>query len=63
MSEEVPIPGIGPDEGLVEVEAASICGTDLHIWHWDEWGAQRIRPPLTVGHEFAGTVAEVGRAV
>ena len=61
--EEVPIPQIGRDEVLVAVEAASICGTDLHIWRWDEWGQQRIKPPLTVGHEFAGTVVEVGEAV
>ncbi len=61
--DEVPIPEIGADEVLVEVEAASVCGTDLHIWKWDEWSAQRINPPLTVGHEFAGTVVEVGQAV
>jgi len=45
------------------VEAASICGTDLHIFHWDEWSQHRIRPPLTIGHEFCGTVAEVGDEV
>ncbi len=61
--EEVSIPQIGRDEVLVAIEAASICGTDLHIWKWDEWGQQRIKPPLTVGHEFAGTVVEVGDAV
>ena len=48
---------------LVWVEAASVCGTDLHIWRWDDWAAQRIRPPLTLGHEFAGTVVETGSAV
>ena len=61
--EEIPIPDIGPSDVLVAVEAASICGTDLHIWDWNEWSAQRINPPLTVGHEFAGTVVEVGKAV
>ena len=61
--EEVPVPQIGPDEVLVAVEAASVCGTDLHIWEWNEWAAQRIKPPLTVGHEFAGTVVEVGPSV
>ena len=61
--DEVPVPQIGDDEVLVAVEATSICGTDLHIWKWDEWGAQRVRPPLTVGHEFAGTVVDVGGAV
>jgi threonine 3-dehydrogenase len=48
---------------LVVVRAASICGTDLHIWHWNEWSRQRFRPPLTIGHEFAGTVVEAGRSV
>ena len=57
---EVPIPAVGPNEVLVRVEAASICGTDLHIWRWDEWSAARVRPPITLGHEMAGTVVEVG---
>ena len=45
------------------MEAASLCGTDLHIFHWDDWAANRIKPPVTLGHEFAGTVVEVGRDV
>ena len=57
---EVPIPAPAADEVLVEVEAASVCGTDLHIERWDEWAQRRIAPPLTLGHEFAGTVVEVG---
>ena len=61
--EEVPVPVPGDDEVLVRVEAASICGTDLHIFRWDDWASNRIQPPLTLGHEFAGTVVEVGRAV
>ena len=61
--EEVPVPEVGPDEVLVAVEAASVCGTDLHIWEWDEWSAQRINTPMTVGHEFAGTVVDIGRSV
>jgi threonine 3-dehydrogenase len=59
----VPIPACGEDEVLVEVQAASVCGTDLHIWRWDEWAAHRIVPPLTLGHELAGTVVETGRLV
>ena len=58
--DEVAVPTPGPHEVLVEVEAASVCGTDLHIFGWDEWSQQRIHPPLTLGHEFAGTVVEVG---
>ena len=61
--DEVPVPVPRDDEVLVEVEAASVCGTDLHIARWDEWAQRRITPPLTLGHEFAGTVVEVGRNV
>ena len=59
--DEVPVPRPREDEVLVQVEAASICGTDLHIFRWDDWSRQRITPPRTLGHEFAGTVVEVGR--
>ncbi len=61
--DDVPAPTPGDDEVLVRVEAASICGTDLHIFRWDEWSQHRITPPLTLGHEFAGTVVELGRSV
>ena len=60
---EVPVPQPDKDEVLVRVEAASVCGTDLHIERWDEWAQRRIAPPLTLGHEFAGTVVETGSAV
>ena len=61
--EEIPVPSPAADEVLVEVETASICGTDLHIYGWDEWSQGRIVPPLTLGHEFAGTVVERGDLV
>ena len=61
--DEVPVPTPADDEVLVRVEAASVCGTDLHIFSWDAWAQQRIEPPLTLGHEFCGTVVETGRAV
>ncbi|MDX1534480.1 MAG: L-threonine 3-dehydrogenase, partial [Thermoplasmata archaeon] len=57
---EVPRPEVGPHEALVRVKIASICGTDVHIYDWDEWSRARIRPPLIQGHEFAGEVVELG---
>ncbi len=61
--DEVPVPEPAADEVLVEVETASVCGTDLHIYGWDEWSQGRIVPPLTLGHEFAGTIVETGSLV
>ncbi|OYD09950.1 L-threonine 3-dehydrogenase [Paludifilum halophilum] len=60
---EVPIPEIGPDEVLVRVRATTICGTDVHIYTWDDWAASRLSPPLVFGHEFSGEVVEVGENV
>lgn len=60
---EVPIPKIGDDEVLVKVLAASICGTDIHIYDWDSWAKNRIKLPLLVGHEFAGEVVKIGKNV
>lgn len=54
---------IKEDEVLIKVLATSICGTDVHIYEWDRWSAGRVKPPLTVGHEFSGRVIEVGSAV
>jgi len=61
--ETVPVPAIGPGDALVRVRAASICGTDLHIYGWSEWARQHIHPPLTFGHEFCGVVETVGAEV
>ena len=61
--EDVPEPRPSATDVVVEVEAASVCGTDLHIHLWDGWAASRIKPPVTLGHEFAGTVVEVGSDV
>jgi threonine 3-dehydrogenase len=60
---EVPVPEIGPADVLVKVEAASVCGTDLHIYNWDPWAQNRIKPPLVPGHEFCGVVERVGEDV
>ena len=61
--ESIAVPKIGPTDVLVRVRAASICGTDLHIYGWDRWSASRIHPPLTFGHEFCGVVEKVGEDV
>ena len=60
---QVPVPEIGPKDVLIKVRAASICGTDLHIFHWDPWAKGRLRPPLVVGHEMCGEVVQLGRDV
>ncbi len=57
---EVPIPSYGRHEVLVKVRAASICGTDLHIYRWDPWAESRLHPPLIVGHEVCGEVIAKG---
>lgn len=58
-----PVPEIGPREVLIRVRKAGICGTDRHIWEWDDWAAGRIPVGIVTGHEFAGEVAAVGPAV
>ena len=61
--EDVPRPGIGPNDLLIRVHYTSICGTDLHIVEWDAWARRTIKVPLIVGHEFMGQVVEVGSEV
>ncbi|HXY00430.1 MAG TPA: L-threonine 3-dehydrogenase [Candidatus Limnocylindrales bacterium] len=61
--EAVPVPSIGPTDVLVRVKATSICGTDLHIYGWDRWSQGRIKPPVTLGHEFCGAVERMGEEV
>ncbi|MFO7292230.1 MAG: L-threonine 3-dehydrogenase [Actinomycetes bacterium] len=61
--EDVPEPEIGRNDVLIRVEKTSICGTDLHIYEWDEWARSTIPVPLVVGHEFMGRVAAVGDEV
>jgi threonine 3-dehydrogenase len=60
---EVPVPACGPGELLLRVLRAGVCGTDLHIYTWDKWSEGRIRPPVTLGHEFVGEVVERGAGV
>jgi threonine 3-dehydrogenase len=61
--ESAPVPEIGAADVLVRVKTASICGTDLHIYGWDRWSQGRIKPPVTLGHEFCGVVERVGDEV
>lgn len=58
-----PIPTIGPREILVKVKAAAICGTDVHIKHWNDWAERRMSPPVVIGHEFSGEVVAIGSEV
>jgi len=60
---DVPIPEIGPRDVLVKVLKTAICGTDLHIYQWDEWAQKTIPVPLTIGHEFMGVVEAIGSDV
>ena len=60
---DVAVPTPGPGEVLLRVLRAGVCGTDLHIWTWDRWSQGRIRPPVTLGHEFVGEIVELGDGV
>lgn len=61
--EEVPVPEPAHDEVLIRVKRTAICGTDVHIYNWDEWARQTIPVPMHVGHEFVGVIEEVGTTV
>ena len=61
--EEVPVPAPGPNEVLIKLEKTAICGTDLHIYLWDEWSQRTIKPGLVIGHEFVGRIVELGPGV
>jgi threonine 3-dehydrogenase len=60
---DVPLPKIGINDVLIKILKTSICGTDLHIFKWDNWAQKTIKPPLVVGHEFVGTVEKIGENV
>jgi threonine 3-dehydrogenase len=61
--EDVPEPKIGINDILIRVKRASVCGTDVHIYNWDDWAKQTIPVPMAIGHEFVGEIAEVGSNV
>src|ERR1700761_5934048 len=61
--EEVPVPEVGADDVLIRVLKTSICGTDVHIYNWDEWAQKTIPVPMITGHEFAGEIVQIGARV
>jgi len=61
--QRAPVPEIGPDDVLIRIKATGICGTDIHIWNWDEWAQKTVPVPLITGHEFAGEIVELGSDV
>jgi threonine 3-dehydrogenase len=63
MIEDAPVPEIGPTDVLIKIKKSAICGTDLHIYNWDEWSQKTIPAPMITGHEYVGVIEEVGAAV
>jgi threonine 3-dehydrogenase len=61
--EDVPMPTIGETDVLIKIKKTSICGTDVHIFQWDEWASKTIHTPMVIGHEFVGEVVELGSRV
>ena len=61
--QDVPEPAMGENDVLIRVERTAICGTDVHIYNWDEWARRTIRTPMVIGHEFVGRVEAFGRNV
>src|SRR5262249_20169834 len=61
--EDVPKPSIGINDVLIRVQLTGICGTDLHIYQWDEWAQHTIPAPMVIGHEFVGEIVDVGAKV
>ncbi|MEW7009358.1 L-threonine 3-dehydrogenase [Lentilitoribacter sp. EG35] len=57
------VPDIGADDVLIKINKTGICGTDIHIWNWDEWASKTVPVPLITGHEFAGEIVELGSNV
>ena len=60
---DTPEPSIGPNDVLIKIKKSSICGTDVHIYNWDDWAKRTIPVPMVVGHEYAGVVTQLGSEV
>ena len=61
--EQMQIPDIGTNDVLIKIIKTAICGTDLHIYQWDDWSQSTIKPPLLIGHAFVGVVEKIGLGV
>jgi threonine 3-dehydrogenase len=61
--QEVPKPTISHNDVLIKIKKTAICGTDAHIYNWDEWAQKTIKVPMTIGHEFMGEIVEIGDEV
>ena len=57
--EDRPIPEIGPEDVLVKIHKTGICGTDIHIYKWDDWAQKTVPVPMITGHEYAGEIVAV----
>lgn len=60
---KMPMPEMGPKDVIIRIKKTGICGTDLHIYKWDEWAKKTISIPMTIGHEFVGEIVELGSVV
>ena len=60
---QVPVPEVGPGEVLIKIHKTAICGSDVHIYDWNDWAAQHVKPGMTIGHEYVGEIAELGEGV
>ena len=60
---QVPVPVPGPGEVLIKIHKTAICGSDVHIYKWNQWAQQHVKPPQVIGHEYVGEIAELGAGV
>lgn len=63
MTRDAPVPDIGANDVLIKIKKTAICGTDIHIYKWDEWSQKTIPVPMITGHEYVGVIEKVGAAV
>jgi len=61
--EDTPVPEVGTNDVLIKIHKTAICGTDVHIFNWDQWSQKTVKTPLVLGHEFVGTVEKMGSNV